>query len=193
MQRPDHPFLILTCGLTGTGKTTIAAALADRWGATLIRSDAVRKELVGIEPERHDMAAFGDGIYSEDYFEKTYKLLFESGRLLLEKGESAILDASFKKKQYRTKARRIAEDLGTLFLLVECTCPEEETRRRLGKRLADKTDISDGRWEIYAAQKSDFESVDEIAESEHLVLDTSESLENNVNKVLEKLEALSQN
>ena len=190
MQRDDRPFLILTCGLMGTGKSTIAAAIADRLGAALIRSDAVRKELAGIEPEQHDMAAFGDGIYSEDYFEKTYKLLFESGRLLLKKGKAVILDASFKKKQYREEARRIAEETGTPFLLIECTCSEEETMQRLGKRLAEKTDISDGRWEIYAAQKADFEAVDEMPESEHMVLDTNKDMEDSVKKVLKKLETL---
>lgn len=191
MQRPDHPFLILTCGLTGTGKTTIAAVIADRLGTSLIRSDVVRKELAGVEPGRHDMAAFGDGIYSEDYFEKTYNLLMEKGRLLMDKGGHVILDASFKKRRYRTGARRIAEGLGAAFLLIECICPEEEARRRLDSRNAEKTDISDGRWEIYAAQKADFEAVDEVPENEHLVLDTNKDMKDSVNKVLKKLEALS--
>jgi len=191
MQRPERPFLILTCGLTGTGKSTIAAAIADRLGVALIRSDVLRKELAGTPAGRHDRAGFGDGIYSEDYFEKTYDLLFERGRLLLEKGEHVILDASFKKRCYRAEGRRIAEELGAAFLLIECTCPEEEARRRLDSRDAGKNDISDGRWEIYAAQKADFEAVDEIPESEHMVLATDEGLEGSVNKVLKKLEALS--
>lgn len=190
MQNNNHPFLILTCGLTGTGKSTIAAAVAERMGVALLRSDVLRKELAGMPEIRHDMAGFGKGIYSEDYFEKTYKLLFEKGRQFLERGGHVILDASFKKRHYRQEARQLAEATGALFLLIECTCPEEEARRRLDSRNAEKIDISDGRWEIYAKQKADFEAVDEISESEHLILDTNESMEGNINKVLKRLEAL---
>lgn len=190
MQRPERRFLILTCGLTGTGKSTIAAAIAERLSVAIIRSDVLRKEIAGISESKHDIAGFGEGIYSEDYFEKTYNLLFEKGRRLFEKGENVILDASFKKKRYRAEAMRIAKELGAKFLLIECTCPEEEARRRLAKRNAEKTDISDGRWEIYKAQKADFEEVDEMPESKHLVLDTDKDMEGSVNKVLKKLEAL---
>lgn len=184
------PILILTCGLTGTGKSTIAAAIAERLGAALIRSDVLRKEIAGISSHHDDKAGFGEGIYSEDYFERTYNLLFEKGRLLLEKGKLVILDASFKKKRYRLEARRIAEDMGTPFLLIECICSDEEARRRLDIRNADKSDISDGRWEIYVAQKADFETVDEISESEHLTLNTDEGLESSLHMVMKKLEAL---
>lgn len=189
MQSPERPFLILTCGLTGTGKSTIATAIAEKLGATPIRSDVLRKELAGIPEMQRDKSGFGDGIYSEDYFEKTYKLLLEKGRLLLESGESVILDASFKKKSYRTEARYIAEDMGADFLLIECVCPEEETRRRLDSR---NTDVSDGRWEIYKEQKADFEAVDELNEDEHLILATNNNLENNLNAVLKKLGTLSE-
>ena len=184
MQRPDQPFLILTCGLTGTGKSTIAAAIADRLSVALVRSDVIRKDLAGIPMPQHDMAGFGEGIYSEDYFEKTYNLLLEKGRLLLENGDSVILDASFKKRRYRTEAKCLAEEVGAAFLLIECTCTEEEARRRLDSR---NTDVSDGRWEIYAAQKADFEAVDEMPENEYLVLDANKDMEGCVNKVLEKL------
>lgn len=190
MQNNNHPFLILTCGLTGTGKSTIAAAVAERMGVALLRSDVLRKELAGMPENGHDTAGFGEGIYSEDYFEKTYALLFEKGRHFLEKGGHVILDASFKKQRYRQEARQLAEDAGALFLVIECTCPEEETRRRLDSRNVEKIDISNGRWEIYKAQKADFEAVDEISESEHLILDTNESMEGNINKVLKRLEAL---
>jgi predicted kinase len=192
MLRPDHPFLILSCGLTGTGKSSITAAIADKLGAAIWRSDVLRKEIAGIPADQNDEAAFGEGIYSEDYFEKTYKLLFEKGRQLLERGEHVILDASFKKQRYRQGARQLAEGAGALFLLIECTCSEEEAKRRLDRRSVEKNDVSDGRWEIYTKQRADFEAVDEIAEREYVVLDTNESLEGNINKVLKRLEALSQ-
>ena len=44
--------LVLVGGLPGTGKTTLAGALADRLGFTVLSSDRIRKELAGIPAEQ---------------------------------------------------------------------------------------------------------------------------------------------
>lgn len=64
--------LTLTGGLPGTGKSTLAGALADRLGCTLLSSDRIRKELAGVPPERSAAAPFGSGLYDAAWTERTY-------------------------------------------------------------------------------------------------------------------------
>ena len=51
--------LVLVGGLPGTGKTTLAGALADRLGFTVLSSDRIRKELAGVPAERRCAAPWG--------------------------------------------------------------------------------------------------------------------------------------
>ncbi|MDH3975852.1 MAG: AAA family ATPase [Deltaproteobacteria bacterium] len=180
--------LIITCGLMGVGKSTIAAAIAEKKGFQVLRSDEIRKEIAGIAGEERRHETFGEGIYSEDYFNKTYEALFKKAKRLLEKGEGVILDASFKKSPYRLQALELANGLDIPFLLVECICRDEEVKRRLEERVSEGSDISDGRWEIYEKQKKTFERIKEIPASEHIIIDTEEELERNIKNVLFNIE-----
>ena len=58
--------LALVGGLPGTGKTTVGGALADRFGAVLLSSDRLRKELAGLSPTQPAPAAYGEGLYTAD-------------------------------------------------------------------------------------------------------------------------------
>jgi len=184
----DKPLLIVICGLMGTGKSTLAAALAEKTGLHLIRSDEVRKALASVEKGAHRYEPFGGGIYSEEFFHATYDALFERAAGLLQRGEGVILDASFKKVLYRQGAREIARKFDAPFLVVECRCPDALVKKRLEKRAAGGGDVSDGRWEIFARQRDDFEKVTEMGEREHLVIDTGNGVEENLERIAEKLE-----
>jgi uncharacterized protein len=67
-----RPGLVLVVGLSGAGKSTLAGDLAERAGLTLIRSDQVRKELVGQTSQGKSPAAFGEGLYTADWNERTH-------------------------------------------------------------------------------------------------------------------------
>lgn len=179
------PALLLVCGLIGTGKSTIAAALSKVSGFELIRSDEVRKKLLGIAKDDHHYESFGEGIYSDLITDKTYSALFKEAALYLKKGRGTILDASFKKENYRREARKIAERFGVKFLILECTCPDELVKTRLKKREHEAVDISDGRWEIFESQKSYFDSINDIRAGEHMIIDTQISIDDIVRDILE--------
>ena len=175
--------LILMCGLMGSGKSTIAAALAAKFDSVLIRSDEARKELAGVKAGEHRYEAFGRGIYSEEFFNKTYEALFNKAAQILESGKSVIIDASFKKMVFRQDGEKLARAHDSLFLLVETSCSEEETKRRLDERARFGKDISDGRREIFKSQKADFDKVVELSSREHVLLDTKDEISRNLDKV----------
>ena len=172
----NKPILIVTCGLMGTGKSAIASELSERLGIKVIRSDVVRKELAVLKASDHRYENFGDGIYSEAFFNTTYDTLFKKAAEILEDGKSVIIDASFKKRKYLEGARETARRCKTPLLAIECVCSDDEIKRRLDARLYEEKNISDGRWEIYKQQKKSFEVITELSKKEHLRVNADKSL-----------------
>jgi len=179
-----RPLLVVLCGLIGTGKSTLAAALSEATGFQVLRSDELRKGIAGLHRGDHNYEPFGEGIYSSEFFDATYKLLMEEASILLAKGDGVILDASFKKEKYRGNARDVADMSKVPFLLIECRCSDEVIKKRLIKREREGTDISDGSWPVFLKQKSDFENITEISEREHLIVNTDKPLDDNLKEIL---------
>ncbi|NIM57914.1 MAG: AAA family ATPase [Candidatus Aminicenantes bacterium] len=184
-----QPYLIITCGLTGTGKSTIINEVAKEKRFTLLASDKIRKQLVGISPEEHRYEEFDKGIYSKELTEKTYLHIIEEGKKIIIEGKTVVLDACFPKKWQRQKALDAAKEVNAKFLCIEFICPEEVVKDRLKKRFDSKEGISDGRWEIYCAQKESFEKVDDFPSNFHLIIDTSKPIEESKRKIIERLES----
>jgi len=180
------PILFITAGLAGTGKTTLVQALSRRLGLTVISSDVTRKKLARIPITERRFESFEAGIYSEDFSRKTYYEMFTEAGRLLSQGQPVILDASFKKKEGRQRARKLAEESGADFAVIECILDEETVRKRLEQR-AKEGSVSDGRWEIFESQKRDFDKITEIPTQKHIVLDTSQPLDENINLILDEV------
>lgn len=175
--RPERPALILTTGLMGTGKSVLARNLAPLLGAEVIRTDVIRKELLDIRPSDRHEEPFGQGIYSEEMTKVTYARALETARGELARGRTVIIDGSYKDRDERLKALAAAEKAGVDFFLIECVAPEGTVKERLDARQAAGTDPSDGRWEIFLAQKADFAPVTEIPAKKHIVMDTAQAPE----------------
>jgi len=56
--------LVLVGGPPGTGKSTVASALADALGCAVLSSERIRKELAGVPTETDLRAGCGEGIYT---------------------------------------------------------------------------------------------------------------------------------
>lgn len=169
----ERPWLLLCCGLMGSGKSVLGEALAPDLGLTVLRSDVVRKELAGMQPTTAAHTPYGEGIYSAEHSEATYTQLFKHAERLLSQGSSVLLDASFQHARHRTQAMRLAARVGAEFRVLECWCPEEELRRRLEARVAQGRSVSDGRWELLDQQRQAFEPLFEVPPPQHIKIDTT--------------------
>lgn len=176
-QKLNVPTIFLIGGLIGTGKSTVARALGDLFLSPVLSSDIIRKELANLTPQTRCLENFQQGIYSSDFSQKTYQALCSKAEQILRAGNSVIIDASFNKKKYREMFFELASRMGTNIFFLECTCPIEEIRKRLAQRARDTQEPSDGRWEIFADLKRDFEEVRELPSSAHLLLDTRPHLD----------------
>ena len=148
--------LFITSGLTGTGKTTVARKIAMDYHAKLISTDAVRKELEEMDKFEHHHDAYNTGLYAPEKMIKTYEKILEKAKNLLKKGENVVLDATFKTKDLRKKALKVAEKTKASLLILYTVCPEDFVKKYLEERVKKKS-VSDGRWEIYVKQKDSFE------------------------------------
>ncbi len=161
----------------GSGKSYQARHLAARLGAGVIRTDVIRKEMLNITPTERHLEDFGEGIYSDEISRRTYERAYKLAEEEIKAGKPVILDASFKRRAERQKAFELAQRLQIAFYIIECTCRDEIVKMRLEKRSREKNNASDGRWEIYAAQKDDFDEINEVAADNYFKIDTSENPE----------------
>lgn len=172
---PFKPFLILLCGLTGSGKTTLARELSQRLDLQVFSSDAIRKALTG-RPGR-EIAPMNAGIYQQPMTEKTYgKIVREAEKQIL-CGRGAILDATFAQRANREKVTRMAAKHNVPVFLVHCFATDATIKNRLAQREAEGRDLSDGHWEIYVEQKAACEPPSEIPVQNYLELNTVQPVE----------------
>ncbi|MEA3471445.1 MAG: AAA family ATPase, partial [Thermodesulfobacteriota bacterium] len=135
----------------------------------------------------HHYEDFGKGIYSRQMTEKTYSETLKMTESIIEKGGSVIVDASFKKRAERNKFSSLADTTGADFFIIECICPEDTIRTRLDKRMLNKKEASDGRWEIFQAQKKDFDTIDEASPKVHIIIDTSKTPETSTSEAVSRI------
>ncbi len=179
------PTLVLTCGLMGVGKSSVAGVLARALNATLLRSDEERKILTGLSPRQRCASDFGKGIYTPEMSQKTYGILLDKSMEALDRGISVIVDASFGQKDERDAFRRAAREAGVPFLIVWMTCDEQTALERLSRRQQEGVDPSDGRPELLARQADQFEPPLEDADRIHI--DTRDSTAYNAQLILNRL------
>ena len=120
---PAPPGLIAIAGLSGTGKTTLARALAPSLGAAPgavhLRSDVIRKELWGVgEQDRLPERA-----YEATATEDVYTVILERAERVLAGGQAVIADAVYaqpgEREALEAMARRLSLPFQGLWLSAE--------------------------------------------------------------------------
>ncbi len=140
--RPPAPRLIAVGGLSGTGKTVLAHALAPlvapQPGAVVLRSDLARKQMFGVE----DTHRLPPSAYTPEVTARVYDTLAQQARRVLAQGHSAIIDGVFAREDEREAIAALAREcnvaLHGLFLVAELA-----TRQmRIGSRRGDASDAT---------------------------------------------------
>jgi aminoglycoside phosphotransferase family enzyme/predicted kinase len=147
LDRPGRrPCLVLVGGLPGTGKSTLARALAGRAGFCLIRSDQVRKDLAGKAGLAPGPAAFGAGVYSPAWNDRTYGKVLRRAEEQLFEGKRVLVDASFREEARRRDFLGLAARLAVPAAFLLCRADPDVIRPRLAGR---RGDVSDADWPVF--------------------------------------------
>ncbi|MCO5105415.1 MAG: AAA family ATPase [Burkholderiaceae bacterium] len=152
LAKPMQPRLLITHGLSGSGKSTVATALLAQAGAVRLRSDVERKRLHGLAPLA-DSAARGADIYTPEASERTFEHLAEQARALLQAGYPVIVDAAFLRRSERVRMHAVAQALGVPFTVLHCRAGELDLQARVQSRLAAGDDPSEADLAVLAAQQ----------------------------------------
>ncbi|MDG4881864.1 bifunctional aminoglycoside phosphotransferase/ATP-binding protein [Mesorhizobium sp. WSM4884] len=109
------PRLVAIGGLSGSGKTTIAEALAAHVGAPpgarIVESDRIRKAMHGVAAETR----LPDKAYRPGVSERVYRQIGWRAELILAEGGSVVADAVFDKPEDRDRIERAASEANAPF------------------------------------------------------------------------------
>jgi aminoglycoside phosphotransferase family enzyme/predicted kinase len=176
LTQPNRSRLIITHGLAGCGKSTVASnlLLQDTEGNSIrIRSDVERKRLFGLSATDNSHSNINDHIYSQAAHTKTYARLYELAADLLAAGWSVIVDAAFLKIAERSAFHELATKMGTEFGILAPQASAVELRRRIVARLEQGDDASEATLEVLAQQLVSIEPLSDVERSSLLPLPES--------------------
>ncbi|HWN49397.1 MAG TPA: AAA family ATPase [Xanthobacteraceae bacterium] len=168
--RPPPPVLVGIGGLSGTGKSQLARAIAHELapapGAVVLRSDVERKAFAGYsESERLPAEA-----YTAASAERIYATLTEKAGRIIAAGHSAIVDAVFARPEERDALRSVAQTNRVAFHGLFLTTDVATRLARVGSRREDASDADETvarAQERYALGHNDWSSIDASGRPEH--------------------------
>ena len=139
---PSRGLLVAIGGLPGTGKTTVARAVAPALGGVVgalhWRSDVVRKQLAEVD----ELTRLPPATYTKEASGRVYEEMLRRARDTLAAGHPVILDATFTAAAEREAVEALAREAGAAFAGYWLEAPDGELRRRLAARTGDASDAT---------------------------------------------------
>lgn len=155
---PRRPLLILMSGLSGSGKTWMARHLAPALGAVHLRSDVERKRLAGLPANARSGSRLEGDLYSSEATTRVYEHLARCAQEVLAGGYTAIVDASFQRREQRAAFQELAAQHAAV--IVRCQAPRQVLERRILQRLERADDPSEADLTVLHWQEAHAEPIE---------------------------------
>ncbi|HYQ98465.1 MAG TPA: AAA family ATPase, partial [Casimicrobiaceae bacterium] len=175
--RPPRPALVVTHGLSGSGKTAVTDALVERTGAIRVRTDVERKRLAGLAPASGSASKVGEGLYADAATRATYERALALALAVADAGHLAVVDGTFLRRWQRDRAREAAAAAGLPFAVLDFSAPEPTLRARIAARAQAGTDASEADLAVLAHQQATAEPLAEDERGGVVPYDASAPLE----------------
>lgn len=143
LAQAGRPRLLITHGVSGSGKSHVSEGLMAQAPAVRLRSDVERLRLPG---------APGSVGYTAQAVRATYARLGELARTALQAGWPVIVDATFLNAAEREAFRHLAQRLGVPFAILHCQAPLPILQARVAARLAQGLDASQADLDVLQGQ-----------------------------------------
>ncbi len=140
--QPHAPVMIAIGGRSGTGKSTLGAALAPKLGpspgALHLRSDLERKSLFGVgETERLPAET-----YTREASARVYRVLVDKAQLALRARHAVVVDAVSGVPDEQAALEDVARAAGDVFHGLWLEAPVDVLVERVGRRVGDASDAT---------------------------------------------------
>jgi hypothetical protein len=173
---PKATRLLITHGLSGTGKTTLTQQLIGLLPAVRVRSDIERKRRAGLDERARSRSPLGAGLYTQGSTESTYAALADHAETGLAAGLDIIVDATFLHRAERQRFASVAARAGAKLVILDFQASDEVLRNRLAERQRHARDASEATLEVLEHQRTHRENLTP-AEREHAItIDTEETV-----------------
>jgi len=169
--------LLITHGLSGSGKSWLCRRIAGELPALQLRSDVERKRLFGLWGEPRQKSVEGK-LYSRQIsamlFEHTLPCQAEA---LLRGGFTALVDACFLRRSERQRMAALAKQQGVPLVILKLETPLQLIKARIETRQRQGDDPSDATWEVVQQQRQWCEPISAMERSEAAVLELQEPID----------------
>jgi aminoglycoside phosphotransferase family enzyme/gluconate kinase len=183
------PWMVITHGPSGAGKTWIAQRLLETCGAIRVRSDIERKRLHGLAPLARSRSQPGAGLYTTSANDRTYGRLAELAGAILDAGFAVIVDATFLERARREQLRAVARARNVRFMILNIQAPEQLLHERVGQRDQQARDASEAGTAVLEWQLAHIEplAADEQAETLTIFNDGTAAIETRLRELAYQL------
>ncbi|KAF5640129.1 integral membrane protein PTH11 [Fusarium sp. NRRL 25303] len=136
-RQDGRPIVLMTCGIAGAGKSTLAKAIVTKFpNFKRLSNDQIIYESHGLY--KIDYPAEQYETYQE---EASQKLIAELERILQDKSNDVVLDLSFYDKEYRDEYKAIVERSGGRWVLVYLDVGRDLLWNRIQRRRAERDSL----------------------------------------------------
>jgi predicted kinase len=161
-------------GYPGTGKSTIARAIAHALRAPLIDRDVLRQVAVDTFGSQKEAGRF------------SYELMFALAQEQLRLGLTVVLDTTLTYRITYEQAQQVAEHFHIPLLVVHCQCSPELQRQRIEERKGQVSTFQITSWSEWQQWKPRFEQFDDGG----CLLNTARPLDESLAQVMHALHVL---
>ncbi|WP_019926526.1 AAA family ATPase [Nocardia sp. BMG111209] len=134
--------LALVGGLPGTGKSTVARALAEITGAAVLSTDHIRTGLRATGAVTGAAGSYDRGAYTFEARDRVYRELLTLAREHLVHGRDVILDASWLDAGHRRAALDLATETSSEIIQLQCRAPQSIAAARIEARGHSESDAT---------------------------------------------------